>query len=200
MRTTNTRLGLGIATILLAACGGAPESAAPPPSAAPAPASPTAGAIPDTTAAPSSAGATPVAAGDTNAKKDDDGHTHEAPHGGALLELGDHFGFLELVVDPDAGTATLYVLDGEAEKAVRVAHPTLSLTMTEPAAVGGAPLVLVAQASSLTGETVGDSSQFVVTHAALRGVTMVKARLATITVKGQTFTDLALEWPDDHED
>lgn len=169
------RVCVAVLSLLIAACSGsAPE---PTPAAAPAQSAPAA-------AAPASG----------------DGHAHTAPHGGGLTELGDHFGFLELVVDAAAGTATLYVLDGGAEKAVRVTHPTLSLTVTEPAAVGATPLVLTAVASSLTGETVGDASQFAVTHEALKGAAAVKARLATIAVKGQTFNDVALAWPDDHED
>lgn len=124
----------------------------------------------------------------------EEGHHHTAPHGGALLELGEHFSFLELVVDPATGRVTLYVLDGEAEKAVRVAHPNLTLTLIEPAGIT-ASLTLEARASTLTGETVGDSSEFVGVLEALKGANAVKARLATIVVKGQTFDGLELVWP-----
>jgi hypothetical protein len=112
--------------------------------------------------------------------------------------LGDHFGFLELLVDEATGRVTLYVLDGEAAKAVRVTHPTLTVTITDPSGVP-APVTLNARVSSLTGESVGDSSEFVATVEALKGAKAVKARLATISVKGTTFENLALEWPGDHE-
>ncbi|GMV20385.1 MAG: hypothetical protein AMXMBFR57_03340 [Acidimicrobiia bacterium] len=174
MRRIITNVGTVALIMLAAACGSsdpapAPPAADPPP--APAPAAPAAAAEPS-----------------------GEGHHHTAPHGGALLELGEHFSFLELVVDPATGRVTLYVLDGEAEKAVRVAHPNLTLTITEPAGIT-APLTLQARASTLTGETVGDSSEFAGVLDALKGANAVKARLATISVKGQTFENLELSWP-----
>lgn len=177
MRRIITNVGTVALIMLAAACGSsdpapAPPAADPPP--APAPAAPAAAAEPG-----------------------GDGHHHTAPHGGALLELGEHFSFLELVVDPATGRVTLYVLDGEAEKAVRVTHPSLTLTIAEPSGVA-TPLTLDARASTLTGETVGDSSEFTGMLEALKSATAVKARLATISVKGRVFENLELLWPDAH--
>lgn len=124
------------------------------------------------------------------------GHHHEAPHGGTLVEIGDHFAFLELVHDADAGSLTLYVLDGHAEKALRVTHPALTLRLEQP---GAAPvtLELKARARAITGETVGDTSEFVVTSDALKGRTSGRGILLEIVIKGQTIKDLAVAWPDD---
>jgi len=133
--------------------------------------------------------APPPAAG-TTAAADNEGHAHTAPHGGALVELGEHFAFLEVVLDGDAGRVTVYVLDGEAEKAVRITQPTLNLTFEAPTALAGHNLVLAAKANTLTGETVGDTSEFVMTSPALKGHTTFTARIGEVTVKGQAFKDL----------
>jgi len=61
-------------------------------------------------------------------KKKDDDHDHKAPHGGTLLEIGEHAGHLELVHDENAGKVTLYILDAHAEKEVAIKDaPKLNL-------------------------------------------------------------------------
>jgi hypothetical protein len=42
-------------------------------------------------------------------------HEHTAPHGGSLVEFGEEFAHIELVLDSATGVLTAYVLDGEAE-------------------------------------------------------------------------------------
>jgi hypothetical protein len=85
-------------------------------------------------------------------------HAHKAPHGGTLVELGEHAYNLELVRDNATGKLTAYVLDGHAENFVRIKAPSIELV----AMPGGkfTPLSLKAVANSGTGETVGDTSQF----------------------------------------
>lgn len=129
----------------------------------------------------------------TTATAASDSHAHTAPHGGALVELGEHFGFLEFVLDAGAGTLTAYVLDGGAEQAVRIAQPTLAVAFTAPQALAGQTLSLAAKANVLTGETVGDTSEFVVTHPALKGQTAFSARVTEVVVKGQTFKALPVK-------
>lgn len=172
--------------VVAAACGGAAPEPTPAPASDPAP-------------APAAQSAAPAAPAQTTPEpaKDEDGHSHTAPHGGALLELGDHFAFLELVVEPDTGKMTLYVLDGEAEKAVRLTHKAISVRVEAPTGVG--TLDLQGRANTLTGETVGDTSEFVATHAGLKGATKVQARVGEIVVKGQTLRDLFITWPGDHD-
>jgi hypothetical protein len=87
------------------------------------------------------------------------GHEHRAPHGGTLIELGDHAYNIELVRDDAAGRLTAYVLDGHAENFIRLKIPSIELI----AMPGGTftPVSLRAVASTATGETVGDTSQFV---------------------------------------
>jgi hypothetical protein len=43
------------------------------------------------------------------------GHVHTAPHGGLLVEVGDHQFNVELVIDREIGRIAAYVLDGHAE-------------------------------------------------------------------------------------
>lgn len=144
---------------------------------------PTPGAVPATTVAE----APPAAAGETET-----GHVHEAPHGGMLVELGDHFAYLELVLDAEIGSLTVYVLDAEAEQAVRIAQPTIGVTFDAPERMTGQAFTLEARANVLTGETVGDTSQFGVTDSALKGISVNGARIREVTVKGQTFRDLVV--------
>jgi hypothetical protein len=134
-------------------------------------------------------------AADAKGKGDHKGHHHEAPHGGTLVEIGDHFAFLELVHDEAAGTLTLYVLDGSAEKAVRVTHQALTFRLERPSGPAQA-IELKARARALTGETVGDTSEFVGTSDVLKGLKSGRGTLAEIVIKGQTLKDLAVKWPD----
>ncbi len=55
-------------------------------------------------------------------------HQHAAPHGGMLVEVGDHQFNVELVHDAGTGTLTLYTLDAHAENFVRTAMPVIEAT------------------------------------------------------------------------
>ncbi len=85
-------------------------------------------------------------------------HAHTAPHGGTLVELGEHAYNVEFVRDRTAGKLTVWILDGHAEHFVRLKSPTLEVI----AMPGGnfTKLTLQAVANPATGETVGDTSQF----------------------------------------
>lgn len=85
-------------------------------------------------------------------------HEHQAPHGGTLVELGEHAYAIELLRDRDAGKLTAWILDAHAENFIRLKSPALQLV----AMPGGkyTPLSLQAVANPSTGETVGDTSQF----------------------------------------
>ena len=48
------------------------------------------------------------------------GHAHHAPHGGALVMLGNHAFQIELLPDPQKKQIDLYVLDGGAENFIRI--------------------------------------------------------------------------------
>jgi hypothetical protein len=104
------------------------------------------------------------------------------------VELGEEFAQVELVLDPEAGSLTAYVLDGDAEESVRLKQKTLTVTLEE----GGVrqELVLQARGDVLTGETVGDTSEFSVAAPSLVHRKNLKGRILEIAVKGQVFRDI----------
>lgn len=125
------------------------------------------------------------------------GHDHVAPHGGTVVVLGDEAFHLEFVRDAAAGTLTGYVLDAHLENFIRLAAPEMVLI----AIVNGAPqsLSLFAVANPATGETQGDSSEFVGQADWLKTTPEFEAVLATITVRGVTFSDVRFHFPRGNE-
>lgn len=106
------------------------------------------------------------------------------------MELGDEIAHIELVLDPEAGSLTAYVLDGEAEESVRVKQPSLTVTLEGPGAGAAEVLELPARADVLTGETVGDTSEFSVTRPSLIGRRALKGHLGAMLVKGGEFREV----------
>jgi hypothetical protein len=120
-------------------------------------------------------------------------HKHTAPHGGALVAVGDHFAMVELTLKPEKGALTLYCLDQEAKKAVipeqksivlEISHEKVSFTLT-----------LTGVASSLTGESKDKTSQFTVTDNRLMKMAGFQAKLKSLKVKGKVFKDLSFPFP-----
>ena len=91
-------------------------------------------------------------------------HVHVAPHGGQLVEVGEHgAGFnLELVLHPD-GFLQIYVLDAHAENFVRI--PAYSMTF-EIQDINNSTKQILCEAveDPATGETAGNSSLFTSTE------------------------------------
>lgn len=116
------------------------------------------------------------------------GHAHHAPNGGTLVELGQHQFNLELVHDRPAATLTAYVLDGHAAQAVRIQAPEIRLLVDRQGR--SEPLVLRAVANQLSGETVGNTSEFQAQADWLKEATRVSGRIAELTVRGATFRDV----------
>jgi len=111
-------------------------------------------------------------------------HVHVAPHGGTLVELGDHAYNVELLRDKAAGKLTVWVLDGHAENFVRIPSATIELV----AMPGGkfTPLSLKAVANPATGEKVGDTSQFEVQADWLKTAGEFSG-IVTVEIKGTKF-------------
>jgi len=118
-------------------------------------------------------------------------HEHSAPHGGALIELGEEFAHLELVFETNTGKLTAFVLDGEAEKAVRLKQAEIELTLFKPAGVAK----LSGIANTLTGETAQDSSEFSGTVELLKGLAAFEGIIKSVTVKGQQFKGVNFSYP-----
>jgi len=127
----------------------------------------------------------------------EEGHHHEAPHGGAAVVLGDEAFHLEFVHDPEAGALTAYVLDGHMENFVRVTNTALPLKILLQGKTNS--LALQAVANNATGETVGDTSQFSANADWLKGATNFDAHIPTLEIRQQVFTNVSFNYPKGNE-
>ncbi len=134
--------------------------------------------------------------------KDEDGkgrkHEHRAPHGGTLVEFGEEFAHLELVFEEGPGKITAYVLDGEAEKPVKLPQMEFQIAVK-----GKSPeftVALKAVGNPLTGEKEGETSQFEGQSDSLKGLRSFDATVRKITVKGREFADVPFNFPKGNEE
>lgn len=120
-------------------------------------------------------------------------HGHVAPHGGTLVEVGEHQFNLEFVRDAEAGTLTAYVLGAHAADFVRVPLKEIALVI----GAGGRTerLVLAAQANALSGEVVGDTATFAGQAMWLRSTAEFKGRVPVLEIRGVVFKDLVFTFP-----
>jgi hypothetical protein len=130
-------------------------------------------------------------------KKGDEegGHEHAAPHGGSLVEFGDEFAHLELVLDSNTGRLTAYALDGEAEKPLRLAQPSIAVVVTLPDVLPPIEVTLTAVENALTGEKAGDTSQFTASVPELKGRKMFKGSVTALTIRGRSFARVRFDFP-----
>lgn len=114
---------------------------------------------------------------------DEDHHHHDPTRGGTLVELGDHVGNIEFVLDSASGKLTAYCSDAHAENPVRLKNDALVISVTPP---GGTSVEvrLAAAANPLTGEAVGDTSQFEAVVEGLKGQTTFEAAVAPLEYRG----------------
>jgi hypothetical protein len=162
---------------LTAACGGGSQPAAPPA---------------ETKITPTDSGEmSPEEAGGMSAESST--MVHPPPHGGTTVKMGSG-AQLEFVLDPSSGLLTAYVLDGMGMNTQRTTAKTIELQVTPP---GGQPtaLSLASTANGLTGDTVGNSSQFGGTLPALKAQTTFTGVVKSFTINGQTTTDVAFSYP-----
>jgi hypothetical protein len=118
-------------------------------------------------------------------------HGHSAPHGGALVELGDHVAQVEFVRDGKKLIA--YVLDGHAEKSVRIGQMELVVHVVPRGAGAPIKVTLAAVGSSLTGEKPGDTPQF---EAAFDGPKEWDGLVEAVKVKGLEFKSVKFKYPE----
>lgn len=150
----------------------------------------------------------PAAEGDEHARAhaddraDEHGHAqgdkphghHAPPHGGMMIELGEHVAHAEAVFDAGEGRLTVYFLDSSASGAARASSPELQANITLNK--GGKELVfqttLAGVESSLTGERAGDTSQFAAADPAWSGLELAKVEITEAVVGGITHRDLVI--------
>ncbi|MBG30041.1 MAG: hypothetical protein CMI31_08575 [Opitutae bacterium] len=131
---------------------------------------------------------------DHNHKGHEGGHHHEPPHGGVLVELGEHgTGFnLEVVHDSETGDLGVYVLGGHATNPVRIEAVNIDLSIT--AEGEQKDIALSAVANPAFEESVGDTS-FFQAKAALPGADHFEGSVKTVTIKGRTFDNVSFSYP-----
>lgn len=117
------------------------------------------------------------------------GHAHRAPHGGTLVEVGEHAYNLEFVREPETGKLSAYVLDGHAENFIRIKAASFEVV----ANVGGEkrPLTFKAVANAATGETIGDTSQFDADGAWLKTTPAFDGVVVALDIRGTKFANVA---------
>jgi hypothetical protein len=120
-------------------------------------------------------------------------HTHQGPHNGTLVELGNHQFALEFVHDPAAGSLSIYVLDAPAENFIRLPDPSIELVLQRD----GQPVTVqaTAVANTATGETGGDTSHFEVTAEWLKTAQALELAVPAITIRGMAFQDIRAAIP-----
>jgi hypothetical protein len=170
--------GVAVVVICAAACG-------------PPPPSPSGSTPPSASSSPAAA---PPPAAQAAEGGGEEGHEHAAPHGGTLVELGEEFAHVELVLDSSTGTLTAYALDGEAERAVRLAQPAIEVSFVTPGR-SRTQVTLSGVSNPLTGETDADTSQFRAMVPALKGVTEFEGAIKAVAVRGQRFQDVSFRYP-----
>jgi hypothetical protein len=125
-------------------------------------------------------------------------HEHHAPHQGTLVVFGDEFAHVELVLDPETGTLNAYALDGEAENALYLEQATIDISIQLPQDQDFT-LPLTALENPLTGESVGNSSEFSAQSDSLKGLTNFKGNIIWIKIKGAEFENTTFSFPEGNE-
>jgi len=132
-----------------------------------------------------------------NQDNHDHGHVHVAMHGGILVELGDHAHNLELVLDKETGTLSVYTFGGHAKKFIRVKQPSIVLSLDEPLGDVGS-LELQAVANEVTGETVGDTAYFSIQNDNLKEVASLSGKVNSVELQGHTYTEVPFKLNGSH--
>ena len=120
-------------------------------------------------------------------------HHHEPPHGGAGVTLGDEEAHSEFLVDAEAGTATAWFFKPHMERYLRIKAESFAVLAKLPD--GEARLTFAAVANAGTGETIGDTSQFVARADWLASVVSFDAVLPEVSIRGRVYRSVAFNYP-----
>lgn len=123
-------------------------------------------------------------------------HVHIAPHGGTLVELGDHEFNLEFVHEEGTGSLGLYVLGAHAEKYLRISQSFILIRLA--AGDESQEIKLEAVANELTKETVGDTSYFSAQSDWLKRH-VFSGKIVSVDINGSIFADVSFDLGDSHE-
>lgn len=115
-------------------------------------------------------------------------HEHVAPHGGTLVEVGEHAFNIEIVHHAEDGRLTAYILDAHAENFVRLPIQGFAVI----ALVNGRreSLPMAAVGNPVTGETIGDTAEFAAFAEWLKGRVAFDAYIPAIDIRGTTYENV----------
>src|SRR5687767_3395929 len=126
-------------------------------------------------------------------KSNHDGHTHAPPHGGTPVVVAEHKYNLELVRDGNIGLMQAYVLDEDFHDFIRV--PETNFTLLANLA-GRTERVEFLRATNAMSPTPADPSfQFEARAEWLKTATNFDGSIPSITIQGQTFTNITFPFP-----
>ena len=117
-------------------------------------------------------------------------HIHQPLRGGVLMELGKHgSGYnLEILQNP-ADQLEIFILDAHAENYVRIAQPSIELTLRD----SNQTISLGAVADPATGETVGNSALFRTESNISKNIPL-QGILRSLKIGSKTYTDQPFEF------
>lgn len=125
-------------------------------------------------------------------------HEHHPPHHGTLVVLGEEFAHVELLLDPSTGTLMAFVLDGEAENPVRISQSSVQIKIKDKSK--SYVLKLKPMANKLTGEKVGNTSEYQGQSKKLKGVNRFQGTIVYIKAKGEVLKNVWFLYPEGNED
>ena len=120
-------------------------------------------------------------------------HYHEPPHGGAGVTLGNEDAHIEFLADAEEGTVTAWFFKPHMEQYLRMDLESFEVLVKR--SEGKTKLVFEALANPGTGETVGNTSQFVANAEWLGKAETFDAVIPEITVLGKTYNNLEFNYP-----
>jgi hypothetical protein len=120
-------------------------------------------------------------------------HHHDPPHGGAGVTLGDEEAHIEFLVDAEAGTVTAWFFKPHMERYLRIKAESFVVLARLPD--GEASMTFAAVANAGTGETIGDTSQFVARADWLASVVSFDAVLPEVSIRGRVYRSVAFNYP-----
>ncbi|HEY6166801.1 MAG TPA: hypothetical protein VI454_02090 [Verrucomicrobiae bacterium] len=120
-------------------------------------------------------------------------HHHDAPHGGTLVELGEHEFNLEFVYDFDAECLNAFIFDAHASEYVRIPAERFQVVARMPA--GDQLAEFTAVANTATGETVGNTAQFRAKADWLKSGVKFDGVLKSLEIRDKKYENVAFKFP-----
>jgi hypothetical protein len=109
------------------------------------------------------------------------------------VTLGDEEAHIEFLVDAEAGTVTAWFFKPHMERYLRIKAESFVVLARLPD--GEASMTFAAVANAGTGETIGDTSQFVARADWLASVVSFDAVLPEVSVRGRVYRSIAFNYP-----